>query len=206
MLSDEASRLLQQGMSQLGLAEYFQPVVGYIALLQRWNRAYNLVARADETELVRRHILDCLSARPFIRHGPCLDVGSGAGLPGLILAVTMPGTEWVLLDANGKKTRFCVQAVRELGLKNVRVFQERIESYHPEHCFMTIISRAYSQAADFVCSSKHLLCNEGQILALKGHIAEEEKASAEAVGMQLQIESIYAPGQTGERHMMIFKH
>ena len=205
-MNQQAQQALHKGLEALNLAAYEAAISKYVYLLKRWNRAYNLIAKIDDLGLVNRHVLDCLAATKYIVAGPCLDVGSGAGLPGLILAVTMPSTEWVLLDANGKKTRFCVQAVRELGLKNVRVFQERIESYYPEHCFMTIISRAYSQAADFVCSSKHLLCNEGQILALKGHIAEEEKASAEAVGLKMHIESIYAPGQTGKRHMMIFKH
>ena len=96
-------------------------------------------------------------------------------------------------------------AIRELGLKNARALQERIESFRAESCYMTIISRAYSQAADFVQSTKHLLCDEGQILAMKAHIAGEERARAEATGLKLDIKSMYAPGQTGERQMMILR-
>lgn len=205
-MNQQAQQALHKGLEALDQVAHEATICRYIELLKRWNRAYNLVAKIDDLGLVNRHVLDCLAARKFIHQGPCLDVGSGAGLPGLILAVTMPTTEWVLLDANGKKTRFCVQAVRELGLKNVRVSQQRIESYRPEHCFMTIISRAYSQAANFVRSSGHLLCDQGRILAMKGQVAEEEKASAEEVGLPLQIESMHVPGLTGERNMMIFKH
>jgi 16S rRNA (guanine527-N7)-methyltransferase len=204
MLSKQASRMLEQGLSALDLALYLKPVSDYIALLQHWNKAFNLVARVEDEQLVNRHILDSLTARPFIRQGPCLDVGSGAGLPGLILAVTMPDTEWVLLDANGKKTRFCEQAVQELGLSNVRVVQQRISDHEPTQCYATIISRAYSQAADFVNMTRHLLCDNGQILAMKGRIDLQEKANAEATGFHMEIQSIQVPGLAGQRHMMVF--
>jgi 16S rRNA (guanine527-N7)-methyltransferase len=204
-VNQQAQQALHNGLEELGLVDHESTMLNYIGLLQRWNRAYNLVAKIDDLGLVNRHILDCLAAKEFIHDGPCLDVGSGAGLPGLLLAVTMPATEWVLLDANGKKARFCVQAIRELGLENVSAFQERIESFRAESCYMTIISRAYSQAADFVHSTTHLLCHGGQILAMKAHITGEEEARAKATGLQLEIKSMYAPGQTGERHMMIFK-
>lgn len=205
-MNPEAQQALFSGLGELGLSDYESVFCSYIDLLKHWNHAYNLVAKTDDSTLISRHILDSLAARPFMKAGPCLDVGSGAGLPGLILAVTMPGTEWVLLDANGKKTRFCVQAVRELGLSNVRVVQQRIESYQPEKCYMTIISRAYSLAADFVSASKRLMCPGGQILAMKGRVAEAEKVGAEATGLQLEIKSMHVPGQKGERHMMIFKN
>ena len=204
-MNQQAQQALHDGLEELGLVDHETTILNYIGLLQRWNSAYNLVAATDDLGLVNRHVLDCLAAREFIHGSPCLDVGSGAGLPGLLLAVTMPATEWVLLDANGKKVRFCVQAIRELGLKNARALQERIESFRAESCYMTIISRAYSQAADFVQSTKHLLCDEGQILAMKAHIAGEERARAEATGLKLDIKSMYAPGQTGERQMMILR-
>ena len=204
-MDQRAQKALIAGLDELGLASYQDDIAQYIRLLLRWNRAYNLVATTDELTLINRHIFDCLAARPFIAEGPCLDVGTGAGLPGLILAVTMPSTEWVLLDANGKKTRFCQQAVRALGLDNVHVVQQRLQHHHPEHCYMTIISRAYSQAAGFVLSSAHLMCDGGRILAMKGRIAREEKADALTAGLHVEIEPMHAPGQTGERHMMIFK-
>jgi len=148
-----AQQALERGLSEMGLSGYISKVSQYISLLQQWNKAFNLIANVDELTLLNRHIFDCLAAGSLIRHGPCLDVGSGAGLPGLLLAVTMPTTEWVLLDSNGKKTRFCEQVVQELGLGNVKVVQQRIAQYEPEQCFASIISRAYSQAADFVHST-----------------------------------------------------
>jgi 16S rRNA (guanine527-N7)-methyltransferase len=155
---------------------------------------------------LNRHIFDCLAARPYIQGIHCLDVGSGAGLPGLLLAVTMPATEWVLLDSNGKKVRFCEQAVQELGLNNVKVIQQRIEHHEPKVCYESIISRAYSQAAGFIESTKRLLCPQGQVLAMKGRIDAKEKADAQATGLHLEVMSMHAPGQLGQRHMMVFKN
>jgi len=204
-MSDVAQQALERGLSELGLSDNAAAIWQYVTLLQEWNKAFNLVASVDDLTLVNRHILDCLAARPFIGGGPCLDVGSGAGLPGLVLAVTMPASEWVLLDSNGKKTRFCEQVVHELGLTNVQVIQQRIAHHEPGRCYATIISRAYTQAADFVAATRHLLCDDGQILAMKGRIDVEEEANAEASGLHLQIESMQLPGQAGQRHMMIFK-
>ena len=199
-----AQQALQTGLGKLGLDEYQANISQYITLLQHWNRSFNLVARVDDVTLINRHVFDCLVTRPYILQGRCLDVGSGAGLPGLLLAVTMPGTEWTLLDANGKKTRFCEHVIAELGLMNVQVVQQRLEQFQPEACYMTIISRAYSQAAEFVSASRHLLCDRGRILAMKGKIEKEEKAGAEDTGFLLNVESLQAPGQTGARHLMMF--
>ncbi|MCW8963022.1 MAG: 16S rRNA (guanine(527)-N(7))-methyltransferase RsmG [Gammaproteobacteria bacterium] len=204
-MGDVAQQALERGLSDMGLSDYSSDIWRYISLLQQWNQTFNLVARVDDLSMVNRHILDSLAARSFITGGPCLDVGSGAGLPGLVLAVTMPSTEWVLLDSNGKKTRFCEQAVHELGLANVRVMQQRIEHHDPGQCYATIISRAYAQAADFVTATRHLLCETGQILAMKGKVDVEEKANAEATGLHMQIKSMQLPGQADQRHMMIFK-
>ncbi len=116
----------------------------------------------------------------------------------------MPDQEWTLLDANGKKTRFCEQAVLELGLKNVTVVQQRIEHHQPTDCYQTIISRAYDQAGDFVSSTSRLVCDGGQILAMKGKIDAEEKAVAESSGLHLDIATLHVPGIDGQRHLMIF--
>jgi 16S rRNA (guanine527-N7)-methyltransferase len=116
----------------------------------------------------------------------------------------MPDREWVLLDSNGKKTRFCEQAVQELGLNNVQVIQQRVAHHEPAQCYANIISRAYSQAADFVTETQHLLCDSGQILAMKGRLDVEEKTKAEASGLHLEVKPMTAPGQVGQRHMMVF--
>ena len=116
----------------------------------------------------------------------------------------MPDTEWTLLDANGKKTRFCEQAVIELGLRNVQVIQQRLESLHTDACYMTIVSRAYALASEFVSASRHLLCDRGRILAMKGKIDQEEQTLAQATGLLLDIQPLHVPGQADSRHLMIF--
>ena len=116
----------------------------YLQLLQRWNKVYNLTAVRNLADMQPLHIDDSLSVAPFIRGETCLDVGSGAGLPGIPLAIVQPERHFTLLDTNGKKTRFMQQAVLELGLKNVKVVQTRVESWQPDAPFDAIISRAFA--------------------------------------------------------------
>jgi len=203
-MPEESRDILHQGLVQLDLTAYEQAIWHSFQLLKRWNRAYNLVADAVDRTLITRHLLDSLSIRPLITGTDCLDVGTGAGLPGLLLAVTMPGTEWVLLDANGKKIRFCEQAIHELGLNNARAMQQRIEAYQPGMQFDTIISRAYDQAGSFIQQTRHLLKQGGRLLAMKGRIDKEEKDNAAALGLDMQIAALSVPMLTGERHAMIF--
>ncbi len=203
-MTDGTRDALRSGLEQLGLISSEQILWNYYQLLKRWNRTYNLVAKAPDQTLLSRHIFDSLSVRHLIPQGRCLDVGSGAGLPGLLLAATMPDAQWVLLDANGKKVRFCEQAVHELGLKNVRVVQQRIEAHCPQHSYDTIISRAYAQADSFVLQVQHLLSDDGQILAMKGRVDKEERSRAAALGLHINIETLIVPELTGQRHVMIF--
>jgi len=204
-MADTVRDALHAGLQRLDLDSSELMLWNYFQLLKRWNQSYNLVAKADDQTLLRRHLFDSLSVRRLVAPGRCLDVGSGAGLPGLILAVTMPDTEWVLLDANGKKTRFCEQAIHELGVKNARAVQQRIEAHQPDGCYDTIISRAYDQADNFVEQTRHLLCEGGRILAMKGRIDEEEKSRAANLGFQLDIETLQVAELTGQRHVMIFQ-
>ena len=204
-MPNKARAGFRAGLEQQGLLAFEEPLWAYLQLLQHWNQAYNLVARADELTLISRHIFDSLSVRPFVTGRHNLDVGSGAGLPGMLLAVTMPDTEWTLLDSNGKKTRFCEQAAHELGLKQVQVVQARVEAHQPDRLYDSIISRAYDQADNFVRQTSHLLAEGGQILAMKGRIDEGERDRTEQLGFQLRIEALGAPQQTGQRHVMILK-
>lgn len=203
-MTDVTRDALRSGLEQLGLISSEQILWNYYQLLKHWNQTYNLVAKAPDQTLLSRHIFDSLSVRRLIPGGRCLDVGSGAGLPGLLLAATMPDAQWVLLDANGKKTRFCEQATHELGLKNVQVVQQRIEQHCPDHSYDTIISRAYDQAGSFVQQVRHLLSDDGQILAMKGRVDEAEKSRAAALGFHMSIETLIVPKLTGQRHVMIF--
>lgn len=168
---------LAQGAKLLGLVltpEQNAKIINYIKMLAKWNRAFNLTAVRDPRAMLVVHVLDSLSVATFIEGKHALDVGSGAGLPGLILAIYDPSVNWVLLDSNGKKTRFLLQAAAELGLANVQVEQARIESFQSDHPFDTIISRAFSDLNDFIDKTNHLKNKNTAILAMKGLYPKEE--------------------------------
>ena len=195
---------LAGGLDKLGLSQYGPQIEQYIKLLKKWNRAYNLVSGANDHTLLTRHIFDSLSVYPMMNKDDYLDVGTGAGLPGLLLAIVSPDSRWTLLDANGKKTRFCEQAVFELGLGNVVVVQKRIEQYHPDNCYDGIISRAYNQAEVFVKQTQRLLCLGGKILAMKGRIDLQERRDAQSTGLDLEIIPLPVLHSRAQRHLMVF--
>lgn len=152
-------------------------LIQYLLLLARWNRAYNLTAVRDPCEQVTRHLLDSLAVVPWVTRGPVLDLGTGAGLPGIPLALARPGHAFTLLDSNGKKTRFVRQAVLELGLENVEVIQIRLEAYRPGHKFATIIARALASLQELYLSALNFASADGRLLALKGRLAPDELAA-----------------------------
>lgn len=152
-------------------------LIQYLLLLSRWNRAYNLTAVRDPREQVARHLLDSLAIVPWVTRGPVLDLGTGAGLPGIPLALARPGLAFTLLDSNGKKTRFVHQAVLELGLENVDVIQIRLEAYRPGHKFATIVARALATLQELYLGALNLASADGRLLALKGRLAPDELAT-----------------------------
>jgi 16S rRNA (guanine527-N7)-methyltransferase len=179
-------------------------LIRYLGLLERWNRAYNLTAVRDPMEMVSRHLLDSLAVLPYVEGSPCLDVGSGAGLPGLVLAVARPASHWVLLDSNAKKCRFLTQARMELSLDNVRVERGRVEDFHPGTRFSTIISRALSNLAEFVAAAAHLLAPGGRLLAMKGRDPDHELSALDSYGVQAEVVPLRLPGiEDGRRHLVI---
>lgn len=179
-------------------------LVAYLRLLAHWNRAYNLTAVRHPLEMIHRHVLDSLSVMPYVRAGRCLDVGSGAGLPGLVLAAARPGIPWVLLDSNAKKCRFLNQARVELRLGNVQVERSRIEDFHPGERFSTIICRALSNLADFVAGAGHLLAPGGCLLAMKGRNPDRELSALGTLGEQAEVVPVRLPGlEDGQRHLVI---
>ncbi len=192
-------------------------LVQYIQLLTRWNRAYNLTAVRDPRAQVPRHLLDSLAVLPWVTRGPVLDLGTGAGLPGIPLAIARPQLAFTLLDSNGKKTRFVRQVVLELGLTNVDVIQARLEAYQPERKFATIVARALSSLASLWANARGLAIPDGRLLALKGALAEDELAalmasragldsealsSANADVAQPRIHPLVVPGVDGERSLI----
>jgi 16S rRNA (guanine527-N7)-methyltransferase len=177
-------------------------LLGYLALLEKWNKVYNLTAVRDPAQMVPQHLLDALSIRPYLHGERILDVGTGAGLPGIPLAIAEPQREFVLLDSALKRTRFVTQAVAELGLKNVEVVQARIEDYQPTALFDTITSRAFTATGDFVAATGHLLADNGRLLAMKGKLPEQEINSLPDQWV-CEVHKLAVPGVIGERHILL---
>jgi 16S rRNA (guanine527-N7)-methyltransferase len=174
---------LDTGLAALGVAAdagQRERLLALVALLARWNRAYNLTAVRDPAEMIPRHLLDSLAVLPWVRRGPVLDVGTGAGLPGLPLAILRPELAFTLLDSNAKKLRFVRQAVLALGLDNVSVVQTRMEAYRPQANFATISARALAALAELCAVCAPLMAPGGRLLALKGRAPEQELAAVVA--------------------------
>ena len=179
-----------------------EALVDYLALLHRWNRAFNLSAVRDPQEMVTRHLLDSLSPLSYLEGARLLDVGTGAGLPGIPLALCRRDLHVTLLDTNGKKVRFLRQAVAELPLDNVQVVGARAEQWQPEQRFDTIIARAYARLDDLVADTAHLLAPGGQLLAMKGRFdaaAETERLSA---GWHYTVNALHVPGLDATRTLV----
>lgn len=167
---------LDKGLNQLAITvddRQRDQLLGLLALLHKWNRAYNLTAVRDVDDMVSRHVLDSASVMPFVRGPRLLDVGAGPGLPGLVLAVLNPELAVTLLDSNGKKVRFQRQAVMELSIENVTPVQARVEQFQAA-AFDQVISRAFASLVDFVTLTRELPTANGQWLAMKGPGADDE--------------------------------
>ena len=174
----------------------------FMELLDRWNRSHNLTAVRDPDEMVTRHLLDSLVVLPWLRGPRIVDVGSGAGLPGLPLAMARPEFGFVLLDSAAKRVSFLRHVVARLRLENVRVIHARVQDYADEAGFDTVISRAFAALADFVNLAGHLCTPGGRLLAMKGRL---DPAEIEAVPDGWVIEQsrrLKVPGSAGERHLL----
>ena len=186
---------------ELGEAQH-QALLGYIGLLSRWNRVYNLTAVRDPELVVSRHLLDSLAILPWLGQGPVLDMGTGAGLPGIPLAIARPACRFTLLDSNGKKTRFVQQAVGELGLANVEVVRGRVEQLARPGHYAAIVSRALASLAEMVGLSQPLLAPGGRWLAMKGTVTRAE-LDALPPGIGYELIPLAVPGGVGERHLVV---
>jgi 16S rRNA (guanine527-N7)-methyltransferase len=178
-------------------------LLDYVELLVRWNAAYNLTAVRDPAEMVTRHLLDSLAIAPHVSGATLADLGSGAGLPGIPLAIAAPGREILLVDSNGKKARFLREAVRKLALERTRVAESRVENV--AGTFDCITARAFASLGDMLAWGGHLLAPNGRWLALKGRFPDDELA---AVPHAFEVEKAIAldvPGLDAERHLVILK-
>lgn len=207
MSQTDLSEILSKGLRQLELAQPLDDkqqskLLKYVALLDKWNKTYNLTAVRNPSQMVTRHLLDSLSICPYLRGKRILDVGTGAGLPGIPLAIVFPDKQFTLLDSNNKKTRFVTQAISELELYNVDVVQSRVENFQPPELFDTITTRAYSAIGDMVDQASHLLTTAGVFLAMKGAnpVTEIDRLSSKYTVEKSHV--IKVPGLEEERHLL----
>jgi 16S rRNA (guanine527-N7)-methyltransferase len=199
--------LLSQALAKNNIQlsdETQQTVLHYLDLMQKWNRVFNLTNITDPREIIYLHVIDSLVMQPYIYGTRLLDVGTGAGLPGMILAITHPHLQWTLLDKNNKKTRFLTQVVAELSLKNVTVVHQRSEDFHPPQGFDMILSRAYGTLRMFLETTEHLLANQGIFVAMKGKYPIDELKEVPERFVLQKADRIEIKGMDIERHVICF--
>lgn len=177
----------------------------YLELIQSWNKVFNLTTITKPCDMVFLHIIDSLVVHPYLNGNRLLDVGSGAGLPGMALAITDESKQWTLLDKNSKKTRFLTQVVAELNLTNVTVIHNRCEEFHPTECFDSIISRAFGTINMFIQTTAHLLCKDGRLLAMKGKLPQDELSDLPHPFELDQVVRLNIKGVDVERHLVCLR-
>ena len=195
---------LAAGLEALGLpAALAAPLLGYLALLARWNATYNLTAIRDPRDMVAKHLLDSLAMQPFVRGLRTLaDLGTGPGLPGIPLAIATPALQVTLVESNGKKARFLREAARQLGLGNVQVAESRIEAFRPGTPFDAITARALATLPLILELGGHLPGPGGRLLAMKGVVPDEEIATLPAGWRLAAVHPLRVPGLDAERHLV----
>ena len=197
---------IRNGTLAMGLslpAVSIERLADYLALLDKWNRTYNLTAVRDPEQMVYRHVLDSLSVISYLHGRRVLDIGTGAGLPGIPLAVACPEREFVLLDSNAKKIRFVTQAIATLQLPNAQAILGRAEKLETVEKFDTLISRALGGITDMLALSAHLCSPGGHFVAMKGVYPQEELAALPPGYEVLAVEALQVPGLDGKRHAVI---
>ena len=202
-LHDDLSRGLT--MLVLDADALSPPLLAYLALLDRWNRTYNLTAIRDPREMVTRHLLDSLAMHPFVENEALADLGTGPGLPGIPLAIAKPGLQVMLVESNGKKARFLREAVRTLGLTNARVAESRAEALDEPGAYDAITARALDTLAGIIEVGGHLLRPGGKLLAMKGVRPEEEITTLPRGWKVSAVHPLAVPGLVGERHLAIIQ-
>lgn len=196
-------RQLEDGLAALRLAlpaTAIARLLDYLELLQRWNKTYNLTAVRDPAEMVTRHLLDSLAVMPYVNGENLADLGSGAGLPGIPLAIAAPDAQVTLVDSNGKKARFLREAARVLPLPNVQIEQVRVQDL--QGVFDCVTARAFATLAGMLAWGGHALTGDGVWLALKGRVDETELAAVSAPFRVAAIHALRVPGLDAQRHVV----
>lgn len=199
---------LARGIAALGLdlPPGAQPrLLAYLALLEKWNRVHNLTAVRDPQQMVTQHLLDSLAVLPHIAGPRVADVGSGGGLPGIPLAMARPDWSVALVESSAKKAAFLRQAAIELSLANVTVVGERVEAWRPARGFDTVISRAFSDLAEFARLASHLVAPGGALAAMKGVYPDEEIAQLPANARVAREVALAVPGLDARRHLILLR-
>lgn len=203
-----AEQQLDAGLAALGLdlsAEVRQGLLRYAALILKWNRVYNLTAVRDEAGVIALHLLDSLAVLPYLEGQTLADIGSGAGLPGIVLALVRPDLQVTLIESNQKKSSFQQQARIELKLDNVQCLCRRVEDVQPEKPFDIVISRAFADLADFAQWSAHLMAPGGCLAAMKGVYPVDEIARLPQGYAAVQSIPLTVPGVDAARHLILVR-
>ena len=206
LTAEQLQQQIQRGAQALAIdlsATQLQLLGRYLELFVKWNKAYNLTAIREPERMVPLHLLDSLAVHPYVQEADnIIDVGTGPGLPGIVLAIMNPHKSFTLLDSNGKKTRFLFQARTALNLTNVTIVNDRVEAYHPPKPFDMIVSRAFASLADMTHWCHHLRAPQGCFLAMKGQYPADELA---AIEQEYRVDASYpltVPGVDAERHLL----
>ena len=200
---------LRAGSEAMGITlqqSQYDQLLEYLQLLQKWNQVYNLTSIRGLPRMLRYHLLDSLSVLPLLVNGhKAIDVGSGAGLPGIPLAIAMPDAIWILLDSNARKTRFIRQAIAHCGLKNVQVVQSRVQDYHAPDALDFIVSRAYAPLAEFCDSVAHLMEPKTLLITMKTGLRQEEVKQLDTGRFVYEEKTVEVPGIAENRSLVTIR-
>jgi len=204
----DPGELLASGLARMGLAERLDGddrLMEYVTELMNWNRVYNLTSVRKPTDIITRHILDSLSILGYLQGTRILDIGTGAGLPGIPLAIACPDREFVLLDSSSKKLRFVQQTLGILGLDNVTLENSRVDEYRPEQLFDTTMCRAFSDLPEFYRHASPLCRTGGSMLAMKGVYPMTEIECLADSDIDAEVIPLQVPGLDAERHVVVMQ-
>ncbi|MGP9802669.1 16S rRNA (guanine(527)-N(7))-methyltransferase RsmG [Rheinheimera sp. NSM] len=193
-------------VAQTGLTlseQQLQQCIAYVQLLDKWNSAYNLTSVRDPNDMLIKHVMDSLVVAPFLTGQRFIDVGTGPGLPGVLLAIYYPDKHFTLLDSLGKRIRFLNQVKLQLKLDNIQPLQSRVEDHQPEHGYDGVISRAFASINDMLSWCKHLPAAKGRFFAMKGAAVQEEIAALPDFVKVAAVQPLVVPKLQAQRHLVI---